>query len=275
MYDGCDWTSGDNFEGRGSLRNMKLGADSVTIDESRILQLEGVVNFRDLGGLPTSDGRTVRRGRIYRSDVLYRLTPGDTIALRPLGIRTVIDLRSRDEVRNYPESPLIAAGLQHFNVPIVVDAPLVANTMVEDNLLLLRNVREGFRAIFGHLARDIFPVVINCFAGKDRTGLASALILGALGVPDDEIVADYALSERHMLRHLNLHRASDDAPAHSGPLPSWLVATPATMEMTLNAISEEWGSVRGYLEAIGVSADELRRISKALVETATGGDDES
>ncbi len=253
---------------------MKRGADSVTIDESRILQLEGVVNFRDLGGLPTSDGRTIRRGRIFRSDVLYRLTPGDTIALRPLGIKTVIDLRSSDEVRNYPESPLKTAGLQHYNVPIVTDTPVVADTMLEDYLLLLHNVPEGFRAIFGHLARDVYPLVINCFAGKDRTGLASALILGALGVPDGAIVADYGLSEQHMVRHINLHRASDDALAHSGPLPSWLVATPATMEMTLNAISEEWGSVRGYLEAIGVSIDELRQITNALVESANEGDDE-
>lgn len=247
----------------------------MAIDKSRILQLEGVVNFRDLGGLPTSDGRTVRSCRIFRSDVLYRLTSGDTIALRPLGIRTVIDLRSSDEVRNYPESPLKTAGLQHYNVPLVAGTPLAADTMLEEYLLLLRNVREGFRAIFGHLARDVYPLVINCFDGKDRTGLASALILGALGTPADAIVADYALSEQHMMRHLHLHRASDDAPAHSGPLPSWLVATPATMEMTLNAITEEWGSVRGYLGAIGVSSDELRRISNALVECADGGDDET
>lgn len=246
----------------------------MTIDESRILQLEGVVNFRDLGGLPTSDERIVRRGRIFRSDVLYRLTPGDTIALSQLGIRTVIDLRSRDEVRKYPQSSLKTAGLQQVNVPLIPDTHVVAETMLEDYLLLLRNAGEGFRAIFGLLSRDAYPLVINCFAGKDRTGLASALILGALGVPDDVIVVDYALSEQHMVRHLDLHRVSDDAPPHSGPLPPWLVATPATMEMTLNAISEEWGSVRGYLEAIGVSIDQLRRISDALVERADQGDDE-
>ena len=247
----------------------------MTLDESRILQLEGVVNFRDLGGLPTSDGRTVRRGRIFRSDVFYRLTLGDTIALRPLGIRTVIDLRSRDEVRKYPQSSLETAGIQQVNVPLIPDTHVVADTMLDDYLLVLRNAGEGFRAIFGLLSRDVYPMVINCFAGKDRRGLASALILGALGTPNDVIVADYALSEQHMERHLNLHRASDDAPAHSGLLPPWLVATPATMDMTLNAISDEWGSVRGYLKAIGVSTDELRTISNALVESADEGDNES
>ncbi|MGI8485360.1 MAG: tyrosine-protein phosphatase, partial [Thermomicrobiales bacterium] len=106
----------------------------MTIQESRILQLEGAANFRDLGGLPTSDGGRVRRGRIFRSGVLYRLTESDTVALRPLGIRTVIDLRSPDEVRNYPESPLKVAGLQHFNVPIVADVYSVTGSIPEDYL---------------------------------------------------------------------------------------------------------------------------------------------
>jgi len=248
------------------MRNGKRGDAGMTINEPRILQLEGAVNFRDLGGLPTSDGGLVRRGRIFRSDVLYRLTESDTIVLRPLGIKTVIDLRSRDEVRNYPESPLKVAGIHHFNVPIVTDASMVPGSMTEEYLLLHRKVGEGFRVIFGHLANDHYPLVINCFAGKDRTGLTSALILGALGVPDDEIVADYALSEQHMLRHMHIHRASDDAPAGSGLLPTWLAATSATMEATLHAISEEWGSVRGYLESIGIPAEELQQISDALVE---------
>ena len=187
----------------------------------------------------------------------------------------MIDLRSRDEVRKYPQTALETAGLQQHNVPLISEIHVVAETILDDYLLVLRNAGKGFRAIFGHLAQDGYPLVINCFAGKDRTGLASALILGALGVTEDAIVADYALSEQHMARHLTLHRAADDAPAHTGPLPSWLVATPATMEMTLNAISDEWGSVRGYLKAIGVTADELRRIGDALIDVAAEGDDES
>jgi hypothetical protein len=98
--------------------------------------------------------------------------------------------------------------------------------------------------------------------------------LVALGVPDDEIVADYALSEQHMLRHMHIHRASDDAPAGSGLLPTWLAATSATMEATLHAISEEWGSVGGYLESIGIPAEELRQISDALVECVSEHQDE-
>jgi protein-tyrosine phosphatase len=238
----------------------------MTIDASRIHQLEGAANFRDLGGLPTTDGQTVRRGRIFRSDVLYRLTENDMTVLDPLGIRTVIDLRSHDEVRKYGESRLKAAGLQHFNVPIVdveLD-PTIEASLVDQYVALLRNVADGFRSIFGHLASDHYPLVINCFAGKDRTGITSALILGSLGVPDHEIVADYALSGQNMLRLLQLHPQPGidlaDIP------PSWLVADAATMELFLAAIEAEWGSVRGYLTAIGVTDDELHRIATTLLE---------
>lgn len=238
----------------------------MTVHASRILELEGVANFRDLGGLPTLEGGLVRRGLLFRSDVLYRLTESDTIVLRPLGISTVIDLRSRDEVRTYPESPLKLAGLLHVNVPIVSDVYSETGDIAEDYRLLLRNAGEGFREIFCLLANDPYPLVINCFAGKDRTGLTSALILGALGVPDDVIVADYALSERHMRRHMHLHRSPNAVAAASGPLPTWLEASAATMEATLQIIAAEWGSVPGYLASIGIPADELGLIRKTLMD---------
>lgn len=253
------------------MRNSRIGTDSVTTDEARILYLEGAVNVRDLGGLSAVDGQMVRRGQIYRSDVLYRLTAADGEKLQALGIQTVIDLRSRGEVEHYPVSPLVAAGVRHINIPLVLDPPVACATMLEDYLLLLRHTGKAFREIFDHLARDLYPVVINCFAGKDRTGLASALILGALGVSDETIVADYALSERHMARHLDLHRASDDTPDHTGALPDWLAATPETMAMTLSVITKDWGSVRGYLRAIGVTDHDLQQICAVLLEpTSTG-----
>ncbi len=237
----------------------------MTIDESRIVHLEGAANFRDLGGLPTRGGGVVRRGRVFRSDVLFRLTDSDSIALSALGIRTVVDLRSRGEVEQYPASPLQAAGLRHFNVPIAADKPSATGSVIEDYLLLLRDAREGFREIFGHLAQDHYPLVMHCFAGKDRTGLTCALVLGALDVPDEVIAADYAFSEQHMARLMHLHQRADEVPA-TGVLPVWLSATSATMLATLHAISAEWGSVRGYLESIGVSAAELEQIAETLVK---------
>lgn len=239
----------------------------MDIGGSRIHTLEGAANFRDLGGLSTSDGREVRRGRVFRSDALYRLTDSDLNVLLALGIRTVIDLRSTEEVRNYGIGPLEKAGIWHVNVPLFYDDPIMAASMVDEYIGLLRHVRDGFRTIFGHLAEDHCPLVLNCFAGKDRTGITSALILGALSVPDHLIVADYALSEQHMARHMHIHRASHDHESLD-TLPAWLMAAPTTMEATLAAIAEEWGSVRGYLKSIGLSSDELERIVSSLTASA-------
>jgi protein-tyrosine phosphatase len=237
--------------------------------QPRVVTLQGAANFRDLGGLTTGDGRLVRRGRIFRSDVLYKLTDEDMVVLNPLGIRTVIDLRSDHEVRNYAESPLKRAGLQHFHVPItdVTVDPAVEVSLVDQYIGMLRRIREGFGAVFGHLAHDHYPLVINCFAGKDRTGITSALILGAVGVPAAEIAADYALSGENMRRLIQIHRATNVDFAELEIPPQWLEANPDTMLGMLGAIDEEWGSVRGYLEAIGVTQGEIERIAGLLIET--------
>jgi protein-tyrosine phosphatase len=199
--------------------------------------------------------------------VLYRLTESDTVALGALGIRTVIDLRSTYEVLHYPQTSLQVAGLQHVNVPIWSETYSATGSIPEDYLILLHNAGPGFREIFGHLANDPYPLIINCFAGKDRTGLTTALILGALGVPDHVIVADYVLSGQHMFRHMHIHGTTDEAMVGRGHLPPWLEATPEMMETTLQAITTEWGSVSGYLASIGVPAAELRQVSAALIES--------
>jgi protein-tyrosine phosphatase len=240
----------------------------MDIDDSRMHVLEGAANFRDLGGFPTADGRQVRRGRLFRSDVLYRLTDADMEALRALGIRTVIDLRSEREVRTYGIGPLDTPDIRHVNVPLVDDATAETATLADVSIGLLRHLPDAFRSIVGHLAEGPFPLVLTCFAGKDRTGIASALILGALGVSRRDIVADYALSERHMARLMGLHATSNPDYVRGDPLPDWLLATPATMEAILTAIDEEWGSIRGYLASIGVPSDELDRFAGALIEPA-------
>jgi protein-tyrosine phosphatase len=131
---------------------------------------------------------------------------------------------------------------------------------------MLRRIRDGFRAVFGHLANDHYPLVINCFAGKDRTGITSALILGSIGVPAAEIAADYALSGENMRRLMQIHRGTNVDFSDLDIPPHWLEANPATMEGLLSAIDEEWGSVRGYLEAIGVTPAEIERIAGALLD---------
>ena len=238
----------------------------------RVFHLEGAANFRDLGGLETTSGQKVRRGRIFRGDALHRLNQSDMERLSNLGIATLIDLRSPEELARSDPSPLIASGVRHLNVPVFdVDAlpadKMPTTTLVDMYVNLLRSCGSSFRQIFRLLADAAsYPAVIHCAAGKDRTGITSALILESLGVADDVIVADYAITDGNMARVIELGRAAHvdiselDIPDHLTR------AMPETMESFLLAIRTEWGSITGYLGGIGVPNHEIATLAAHLLE---------
>lgn len=236
----------------------------------RHIDLEGAANFRDLGGLETADGRRIRSGRLFRSDSLHRLTAADLEALDALGITTVIDLRAEDEIRRNGPGPLSTTGIRHINFPITdIDSPTDAETtMVEAYLGLMQAAAAGFRDLFQTLAEpDTLPAIVHCMAGKDRTGVAMALILATLGIPDDTIVLDYALSEANMAPLLQLGRGAD-VDLSTLDIPSnWLEAKPESMQNLLRAISRRWGSVAGYLSGIGVPESTRNQLRGLLLES--------
>ncbi|MEJ7839062.1 MAG: tyrosine-protein phosphatase [Thermomicrobiales bacterium] len=240
------------------------------MSRSRHLELEGAANFRDLGGLETTDGRCIRHGRLFRSDALYRLTAADLETLDAFGINTVIDLRAKDEIRRNGTGPLSTTGIRHINFPITdIDSPTDAElTMVEVYLGLMQAAAAGFRDLFQTLAKpDSLPAIVHCMAGKDRTGVAMALILATLGVPDDAIVLDYALSEANLVPLLQLGRGADVDMSTLDIPSSWLEAKPESMQNLLRAISQRWGSVSGYLSGIGVPESTRNQLRTLLLES--------
>ena len=178
----------------------------------RLLPLEGGRNFRDLGGYVGADGKLVRWGRIYRSGVMTELTANDLVYLSDLGVNAVCDLRSLDE-RNREPAPFSGEA-----APTVVAFDYdMGQTMASIGALIQAQTREEavaafaagyvemadflaphFTDLFARLARGEAPLAMNCSAGKDRTGMASALILSVLGVDRDTVIADYALSETYV-----------------------------------------------------------------------------
>jgi protein-tyrosine phosphatase len=172
----------------------------------RLLPLEGGRNFRDLGGYRVADGRQVRWGRIYRSGVMSGLTAGDLDYLRKLGITVICDLRSPQERASEP-SPLIAshgaqvdtfdydmsASMSGFGAAKTRDQAISA--FAASYVTFLDVLAPNFTDMFAHLAEGRAPLAMNCTAGKDRTGVGSALILSVLGVPRQTVVADYALTQ--------------------------------------------------------------------------------
>lgn len=179
---------------------------SQTRVAERLLPLEGGRNFRDLGGYRARDGRQVRWGRIYRSGVMAGLTAGDLHYVNALGIRAICDLRTMDERRDEPSPFLTAAGPQLVVFDYAMNpsmAPLMqATTRVQAidafaaaYVAFLDTLTPHFTDMFARLVRGEGALAMNCSAGKDRTGTASALILSVLDVPRETVVADYALTQ--------------------------------------------------------------------------------
>lgn len=218
--------------------------------------LQGCPNFRDLGGHETADGRRVRTGRVFRSDSLHALTGDDVSALREIGVTTAYDLRMPEEVEQFGVGPLYdgEGPTRYVHAPLFEKTPArwLAST---DPYPAERVGREYFdmlelgavsvRRIAADLgSEDNLPVVFHCMAGRDRTGAVAAVFLSALGVPMEEIAADYALT---------------------GELVPEREIVPGAIEAMFERLDREYGSPVGYLQAGGVTTDQLDRIRQALL----------
>ncbi len=241
-----------------------------------VLQLDGPANFRDLGGHPTVGGGVVRGGLVFRSDSLSYLSDQDLVRLRDeLQVRTVIDLRAPHEVEDFGHGPL-ETHVRQFHMPIVdqtrqpADAPAQEPrflTLVEIYQFMLREYAHRFAAVLNVIADpELHPVVFHCAAGKDRTGLTAALVLGICGVADELIVADFAVTEVQMPTMIARHTERAEVVTDRAEVAVQNYgAQPATMAAVLESLRTEHGSIQGYVESAGVSREAILRLQKALV----------
>lgn len=238
----------------------------------------GAFNVRDLGRLRTSDGQRVRPGLVYRADGLHRLPVADVERLAEAGIRTVVDLRTSGELE--VAASVQGAGIVVLHLPVLravwpADAFSVDETADPVAFLIARYIemldegREAIAAIFEVLASESRrPLAFHCSAGKDRTGVVAALLLGLLGVPDEVIADDYAISAAAMeklVAWVREHRPeSADAMAAQ---PAAMLSCPAdAMHGFLDHVRTAWGSIDAYLADIGVPADTIATVREALLE---------
>jgi protein tyrosine/serine phosphatase len=229
-------------------------------------------NFRDLGGYATPDGRTTRWRRLFRSDSLSRIDPADAASFTTLGVRTVIDLRRPREIeRDGRVHAFDGMTYRHLN-PVHAeweeatdhDEPSDARWLANRYLDL---AEHGHAAIAGAVEviadSDNAPVVVHCVAGKDRTGVVSGVTLAALGVPDEVIAEDYALTSAATERTLAYLRGLNPEIAQ---MPArWLLSPAETMLLFLSDLRARHGSVRAYL---GLPAPVLQRLEENLLEEA-------
>jgi protein-tyrosine phosphatase len=242
----------------------------------RIITLEAVHNFRDLGDYPTAAGRRTRPQRLYRADGLYRLTPADVETLRPLGLHTVIDLRTIGEIDDRGRFPVEALGVGWHHLPVVdvtweqvaVDERSAADFLYDQYTSMLAYGEPLFAAAMRTLALPgALPGVFHCAAGKDRTGLLAALLLGALGVADDVIVADYALTRAGMERMRRwAETTSPELYASWQTMPAvHAAAEPEAMARVLADIHAAHGALRDYVRSLGVPAAALEALEDDLL----------
>ena len=248
-------------------------------ERERQIDLEGCLNFRDLGGYPTTDGRTLAWRGIYRSDGLHRLSERDVVRLRDdLRLTDLIDLRSSAELSLDGRGPLRDEPMVFHHVPLFDgDRPSTFSpdmvqrmeqmTLADRYFGLAELAKDAIARVVTILADTEGGAVYHCAAGKDRTGVISAILLSALGVPEELIVADYALTQQNLDAIIERLHASDGYKTMFEALPpDTLHAEPETMVGLLAQLRDGYGSVTGYLETAGVGSDVLERLRANVLE---------
>ncbi|MDX2075200.1 MAG: tyrosine-protein phosphatase [bacterium] len=250
---------------------------------TQFIPIDGVINFRDIGGVLTSDGKQVQTGKIYRSASLSYITPTgkqDLMALRP---RLICDLRSHDEVTNDPDPTFDAIRAVNIGMATEGDKakrlwmllfrPKKLNTMLHTlyiDVILEENAPALSTALHTLLEADNLPVIIHCTAGKDRTGVIVALILALVGVSEAEIVADYSQSNHYyahyeQIAHQLLRRLAF-LRLNSHNLFPILIAHPDTMRAVFDYLRAKYGGVAGYAESrLGFDGDKVNRLKMMLL----------
>ncbi len=250
--------------------------DRRVLGEDRHVTFEACFNFRDLGGYETIEGRKFRRGAVYRSDALHRLTDADLELAFGLGLRTVIDLRSAAEIDKHGRFPHAAVAFHHLPF-FEEDAPPLKPLEPHDPepppgvdyFAIATSARGSIAAAFRVIAEADYAVVFHCAAGKDRTGILAALVLASLGVPDESIAADYHLSERALEPSVAWAEAnSPEMAAELTALPPWALRAPKpVMQAFLDLLRDRHGSIDDYLADAGVAPPVLDALRGRVLTT--------
>jgi protein-tyrosine phosphatase len=243
---------------------------------TRRLEWEGCLNARDLGGYATQDGRETRWGTVVRSDSPAALTDTGRAALADYGVRAIVDLRLPAELADDP-NPFAEPGdhgIAYTNVSIIDPAagfPPDTVTLAENYLWSL----ERFSGLVAQAVEAVArapegAVLIHCAAGKDRTGLISALLLGLAGVPAETIAADYAMTAELLWPREQAWLAGlpPEERAERAAMMARYAPTAEVMLAVLAGLTERFGGVEPYLLAAGVERDDLDRLRDRLVAPA-------
>jgi protein-tyrosine phosphatase len=255
---------------------------------ARLLPLEGGRNFRDIGGYQTKNGQYVKWGQVYRSGVMNDISDADYQLLDQLDIGTIIDFRSTQERASEPtdwrvDSPKLFSrdytdegSAQLMDRLFAADATpaKMKQQMASLYFDIVLQHSAAYAVMFNDLAEKNEPLLYNCSAGKDRTGVATALILTLLEVPREDIVYDYSLSDDYVdfISEFTSESAQvNDAYSYLSQVPVELLeplmaSHPEYIESALDYLEKEYGSVMNYIRSeLSVSDAEITAIRSRLL----------
>ncbi|BCX05462.1 MAG: hypothetical protein KatS3mg053_3400 [Candidatus Roseilinea sp.] len=242
----------------------------------RRLHWDGCLNVRDLGGLGTHDGRATRWGALVRMDNPGHLTDAGVRALLDYGVKTVIDLRYPAEIARYPH---LAEALNSERDRVTLHhIPLLdEDNRTEEDILFARSRDEWHAYVLDRRGETIAEVmraiahavpgavVLHCTAGKDRTGIISALLLDLVGVVRDDIARDYAVSEEWLRPRTQQWLEPLDEAQRAFAL-SLMRTAPEYVQFALRYVDERYGGTRAYLQSVGLSPNDLNALRQRLIE---------
>jgi hypothetical protein len=237
--------------------------------QSDALLVDGLVNLRDLGGLPTESGATTVPGRLLRSESPHTLTDAGLRTLINLGIGTVVDLRTASEREKRP-SPLAEAGARIVHAPIFTDDeeyPDHLATAGEVYCWWLRERRTGVALAMSAIAdAPSAPVLVHCHAGKDRTGVVVGMVLRLAGVSIGDVADDYALSGVQLVDMLARDRVTAVERGMDPVRVERLFTVPRdAMVRTMECIDAEHGGVASLLRSLGIDDARIDRLRHLLL----------
>lgn len=266
--------------------------------DERVIGLHGQPNFRDIGGYATSDGREIRSGLIYRSGELPRLTDNDVKKLQALGVKTVVNFLTPNEIA-YRGKDRLPAGVREISLPItgeIADVPDATAQLVDarktgdfrkfppafnpqvHNDLVSGLADDQYRALFDILADESnYPLVYHCSHGVHRTGTATALLLSALNVPWETVREDYLLSNVTRKSEVaprideleelaeGLPISGDERKANSEAIRAFYILRPEYIDASRDGAVKKYGSLDRYLEErLGVSDPRRNKLRELL-----------
>ena len=254
-------------------------------EDTRKLPFTGAHNFRDLGGYKTSDGKTVKWGKVYRSDNLHSLTDEDLKYMERLNLKSVVDFRS-DEERN-EEPDRLTPDMTPILLPIKFEPEGVTETLMRDltfgdldssnllrdfNVILIKEFTEEYRDFFRHIVDNGGePFLLHCTAGKDRAGFGSAMILTVLGVPREKIIEDYLLTNTYVSDHVESKLLETELKtffrADSDNLRKINLVEERYIQAAFDTIDSHWGGMDQYIsEGLNLTEEDINKIKDYYLE---------